>query len=112
MLGDIQPLMGNALFSEYRDLMERDHLFRNCPLSKMERRDFLDDFMSVCKWINIYYLWRPNLKDESDNHLLELALAGNATYLITGNIRDFVRTELLFPGLKVLTPKNFLLERT
>jgi len=112
LLGDIQPLMGNALFSEYRDLMERDHLFRNCPLSKMERRDFLDDFMSVCKWINIYYLWRPNLKDESDNHLLELALAGNATYLITGNIRDFVRTELLFPGLKVLTPKNFLLERT
>jgi len=112
LLGDIQPLVGNALFSEYRDLMERDHLFRNCPLSKMERRDFLDDFMSVCKWINIYYLWRPNLKDESDNHLLELALAGNATYLITGNIRDFVRTELLFPGLKVLTPKNFLLERT
>jgi hypothetical protein len=24
-------------------------------------------FLSVCEWVNIYYLWRPHLKDEADN---------------------------------------------
>lgn len=26
-------------------------------------------FISVAEWIKIYYSWRPNLKDEGDNHL-------------------------------------------
>ncbi|PCJ36963.1 MAG: putative toxin-antitoxin system toxin component, PIN family [Alphaproteobacteria bacterium] len=112
LLGNIQPLMGNALFSEYRDLMKREHIFRNCPLSKAERSDFFDDFMSICKWINIYYLWRPNLKDEADNHLIELALAGNASCIITGNVKDFKDAELTFFQLNIVTPKTFIEERT
>jgi hypothetical protein len=24
----------------------------------------------VSKWINIYYCWRPNLRDEGDNHVV------------------------------------------
>ena len=71
---DLQPLMGNALFSEFETLLARDRLFQRSILSAAERQMFFDDFLSVCKWINIYYLWRPNLSDEADNHLIELAL--------------------------------------
>ncbi len=42
--------------------------------------------------------WRPNLKGESDNQLIELAVAGGASKIVTANIRDFVRAELPFPG--------------
>jgi hypothetical protein len=35
-------------------------------------------FLSVCHWCEIYYLWRPNLADEADNHVLELAVAAAA----------------------------------
>jgi predicted nucleic acid-binding protein len=50
------------------------------------------------------------LKDEADNHLIELAIAGGASKVITANVRDFVRTELLFPTLQVLTAAQLLRE--
>jgi len=27
------------------------------------------------RWVSVYFGWRPNLPDEGDNHLFELALA-------------------------------------
>ena len=64
--------------------------------------------MSVSQWIHIYYLWRPNLKDEADNHLIELAIAGNARILATKNIKDFQNAELLFPELSILKPEEII----
>jgi len=68
----------------------------------------LASFMSVSQWIHIYYLWRPNLKDEADNHLIELAIAGNARILATKNIKDFQNAELLFPELSILKPEEII----
>lgn len=56
------------------------------------------------------YIWRPNLPDEADNHLVELAVAGGAEAIITQNIRDFIRAELYFPGLRILQPADLLRE--
>lgn len=109
---EIRPLMGNALFSEMETLVNRDHIFKNSILSTHDRAVFLDDFLSLCEWINIYYLWRPNLRDEADNHLVELAIAGGASHIITGNVRDFQGADLIFPHLKILTARNFIEERT
>lgn len=103
------PLMGNSLFTEYESLITRDEILNLSPLTIPEIDLLLASFMSVSKWISIYYLWRPNLKDEADNHLIELALAGNASYLITNNIKDFRNSELLFPHLSIITPEAFLL---
>ena len=64
--------------------------------------------MSVCHWTNIYFGWRPNLRDEGDNHLIELALAAGASAIVTHNVKDFVSTELKFPQLLILTPAQFL----
>ena len=98
------PLLGQALFLEYEDVMGRVELFRNSPLSTRERERLLDAFLSVCEWVQIYYSWRPNLRDEADNHVVELAVAGGATMIVTNNIRDFRQTELRFPDARVLTP--------
>jgi predicted nucleic acid-binding protein len=78
------------------------------PLSLKERDSLLDAFLSVCEWIRVYYLWRPNLPDEADNHLIELAVAAGADAIVTSNIRDVKRGELSFPELQVLTPFQFL----
>jgi predicted nucleic acid-binding protein len=59
---------------------------------------------------HIYYSWRPNLRDESDNHLVELAVAGGATAIVTLNIRDLQNAELRFPGIGILRPKELLKE--
>ena len=108
--GGAIPLMGTALFAEYEDVLGRRALFSGCRLDRDERDELLDVFLSVCQWTRIYYGWRPNLPDEGDNHLVELAIAGGAEYLVTRNLRDLTRMELRFPSLTVLDPEKFLQE--
>lgn len=60
------------------------------------------------RWVEIYFSWRPNLFDEGDNHLIELAVAGGTKALVTRNTADFKRAELKFPNLAILTPEQFL----
>lgn len=106
--GQYSPLMGLSLFCEFESVISRPPLLAQCPLSTDEILQLLQAFMSVCEWVNIYYLWRPNLKDEADNHLIELAIAGNASVLVTNNLKDFQNTQLLFPHLSVLSPQALL----
>lgn len=106
--GEYLPLMGNALFSEYESVIGREEILAKCPLTSAEISALLASFLSVSEWISIYYLWRPNLKDEADNHLIELAIAGNAQIIATQNIKDFRNSELLFPNLSILKPEEII----
>lgn len=108
--GRYRPLIGAALFAEYEAVLEREALFEGCVLSPRDRGRLLDDFLSVCRWTRVYYAWRPNLRDESDNHLVELAVAGGARAIVTKNVRDFGRMELRFPDLRILTPADLIKE--
>lgn len=108
--GMCHPLMGAALFAEYEDVLARSELFAKCRLNAQERNDLLDIFLGTCSWVRIYFAWRPNLPDEADNHLVELAVAGGASFIVTRNLRDVARMELRFPGLRVRCPEDFLKE--
>ena len=110
LTGAARPLIGNALFLEYEDVLSREELFAAAPIGPEDRVALLDAVLGVCQWINISYLWRPNLPDESDNHLIELAVAGNAAWIVTGNTRDIAAGELVFDGFRVVTPGAWLKE--
>ena len=62
--GQVQPLLGVALFNEYEDVLGRELLMKKCSLTVIEQRTLREAFYSVCAWVKIYYLWRPNLPDE------------------------------------------------
>ena len=104
------PLMGQALFLEYEDVLGCDELFQSCPLGQAERQELFESFLSVCEWVQVYYAWRPNLRDEGDNHLVELAVAGGADAIVTNNTRDFEGADLRFAAFRVMTPTAFLKE--
>ena len=65
---------------EYESVMGRDAMFKRCVLTKKGRKPVrrLSPHLQLDK---VYYRWRPNLPDESDNHLVELAVAGGAKRL-------------------------------
>ena len=108
--GECRPLIGQALFLEYEDVLGRSHLYASSPLAKKERDEFFAAFLSVCEWVEVYFSWRPNLPDEADNHIVELAVAGGAAMIVTNNIRHFGRAQLRFPGLRAVTPRDFIRE--
>lgn len=104
--GLYQPLFGNALWLEYQDLLGRP--VWGDLTTREERLDVLAALASQGRWVTVYYGWRPNLPDEADNHLIELALAGAAEAIVTHNVRDLERGELRLGGLSILTPAQCL----
>ena len=106
--GKYNPLISNALFMECEDVSKRQQVLDLCPLGSEEIRELLYAFYGICHWVPIYYLWRPNIVDEGDNFLIELALAGNATHIVTNNIGDLQNAELNFPGLTIVKPERLL----
>ena len=106
--GTAQALMGAARFHEYEALLSRPELMKKSPLTARERQTLFAAFLSACEWVRVYYLWRSNLSDEADHHLVELALAGGAETIVTNNVREVPSGELSFPHLQILTPAQFL----
>ena len=104
--GRATPLFGNALWQEYEDLLGRD--VWTSATTPQERRQVLAALAQAGRWVTVYYGWRPNLPDEGDNHLIELAVAGNAQAIVTYNVRDLARGELTWPYLPILTPAQYL----
>lgn len=105
--GACEPLMGQKLFLELLDVLARPKMFAKSPATTMEREELFYGFLAVCRWQDIFFLWRPNLIDEGDNHIVELAVAGGADAVVTHNTADFAVAELKFQ-MKVLTPGQFL----
>jgi uncharacterized protein len=106
--GEFQPLISYTLFSEYEDLINRPSILKLCKRSPEEIDILFNGLLSVCELVKIYYLWRPNLIDEDDNHLVEIAIAGNAQIIATNNIKDFQQSQLKFPQLQIKQPKEII----
>jgi putative PIN family toxin of toxin-antitoxin system len=104
----LQPYIGNALYKEYQDLLSRENIQELCKQTSLTLSEFLDDFANICKPIEVWFLWRPNIKDEADNHIIELAVAANIKFIVTNNISDFAQAELQQVGHTVITPPDLL----
>ena len=100
--------MSNSLFLEYEAVISRREIIERCILTELEIRNLINAFYSVCRLVQIYCLWRPNLIDENDNFLIELAIAGNCKTIVTKSLADFRNTELEIEGLQALHPEQFM----
>lgn len=108
--GRFTPVMGTALLNEYEDVLGQQSLFEGCRLGQGERDELLDIFLARCQWTRIFFGWRPNLPDEGDNHLFELAVAATAKRIVTRNLSDLQGGELNFKQIQVLLPEQLLEE--
>ena len=53
----------------------------------------------VAEESRINFLWRPNLQDEGDNYLIEIAVAMQPCTIVTHNVKDFRQAELMFSNV-------------
>lgn len=96
----------HKLYLEYESVVTRQNILRLIDASVEEVRLVLDALVAIAHKSDVHYLWRPNLPDETDNFVLETAVATGAI-VVTKNIRDFQRGELKFPELIIVKPKQF-----
>ena len=108
--GKFQIALSVPVFQEYQDVLTRKKSLENFELKISDIEKFLRFIAYIGKTYNIFFLFRPNLKDEKDNMLVELAITSQSDYLITSNIKDFKNAELKFNQLKVITPSDFIKE--
>jgi len=66
----------------------------------------IDYVCKVASHHQIYYLWRPFLKDAKDDMVLELAVTAACDAIVTYNVRHFEGAEKF--GLKIMTAKELL----
>jgi putative PIN family toxin of toxin-antitoxin system len=100
--GKFKPCISIGVILEYEDVLSR----KLHNLSRIQVRNFLDYICSASEHTKVHFLWRPTLKDPSDDMLLELAVAAQAPYLITYNMSDFKGTDKF--NINVIKPRNFL----
>lgn len=93
-------LMSAPLMAEIQEVLQRKKIRRFIPGDAAER--FLRELFTVTEWVT------PNLRisecrDPRDNHLLELAVAGEANFVLTGDadllaLHPFRRIAILSPA--------------
>ncbi len=92
------------LVLEYEDVTSRPGMVD--PLTHKDVSDILDYLCSVARCREIFFLWRPFLRDPKDDMVLELAVEANCSYIVTFNLKDFRGVETF--GIKAILPADFL----
>lgn len=104
--GEFEIAVSVPLIFEYEDA-----LMRHLPATALEEsdvHDLIDYICNVAIQQDVFFLWRPQLRDPGDDLVLELAVAASCTAIITHNLRDFAGAGRF--GVRVVNPGMFLNE--
>ena len=102
--GVIAPLLSTTLLFEYEEVLRRNQ--KLLGLSDRAVDDVLDGLCVRGECRRIHFLWRPQLSDPKDDHILELAVAAGGADIVTHNLSDFAAAAAF--GVRVITPATLL----
>ena len=99
--GRFEIALSVSLVLEYEDAA-----MRASPVSSATLDQILGFLCATAQRQKIFFLWRPYLPDPKDEMVLELAVAAQASHIVTYNLRDFRGSERF--GIQVVKPEDFL----
>ncbi len=106
-MGNAAMLMTVALALEYEaQCMMAEHRLA-AGLSAAEASIFVDRLLSMAVPVQLFFRWRPQLRDPGDELVLEAAVNGEADAIVTFNKRDLREAQTAF-GIEVLRPGEIL----
>ena len=101
----LQVLLSVPLGMEYEAVCLRPEHQIAAGLSEQEVHIFVDAVIAMAEPVKIHFLWRPQLRNPSDEMVVEAAVNGRADLLITFNERDYGTVPERF-GIQVMTPRR------
>jgi putative PIN family toxin of toxin-antitoxin system len=106
LLGDprFEFAISSTLLLEYEAVAFRAE--PGIPLAPEAIIRILDRMCDLGRRPGIFFRLRPQLRDPGDEFVLELAVAGGCTYIVTHNRSDFIGAEQF--GVRAISPAAFL----
>lgn len=101
--GTVTLLASLPLALEYEAVCSRPEHRRAAELTRDEVQVFIGAVLALVEPVEIYFLWRPQLRDPADEMVLEAAINGQAEAIVTFNRRDYGAAAEQF-GITVLSP--------
>ena len=98
-------LASMPLALEYEAVISRTEHRLAAGLSEREVKIFLTALVALAEAVTTHFLWRPQLRDPSDEMVLEAAINGRADALVTFNVRDFGTVPAQF-GVEIMLPRE------
>ncbi len=101
--GKYQLIVSDDVIYEYEEILQQ----RSAPgIAEIMMEIFLESPQVIHQ--QIYYAWNAIKTDPDDNKFFDIAIAGNADYLITNDAHFNVLKQLEFPTVKVINADEFL----
>jgi putative PIN family toxin of toxin-antitoxin system len=104
--GTYTLLVSVPLLLEYEAVLSRQEHLAASGVASADVGVLLDALASVAEQVRLSFLWRPTLRDEDDEVVLETAINGRADRLVTFNVRDFDAASRF--GVAVVVPGEAL----
>lgn len=105
--GRATMVLSVALALEYEATCLRSEHRLEASLSEVEVRDFVDGLIALAEPVRQYFRWRPQVHDPGDELVLEAAINGQASVIVTFNVKDMQTAEHNF-GIAVIRPGEAL----
>lgn len=104
---ELTLLANVALALEYEAVCQLAEHRMAAELTQQQVAIFLDAVLAMVEPVETHFMWRPQLRDPSDEFVLEAAANGQAAAIVTFNHRDFLVAPAMF-GIEVLLPAEAL----
>ena len=101
--GKVVLLANVALALEYEATCR---LAEHCLAAGLDLHEvgvFVDGVLAMMEPVETHFMWRPQLRDPADELVLDAAVNGQATAIVTFNRRDFGVASARF-GIELLAP--------
>lgn len=103
LAGRFTLLLSNEVITEYEEIIAQRYDYNTV-------QDVLRMLVSLqnAKFIIPHYHWKLIVNDPDDDKFVDLAVAGNADYIVTNDRHFKILAQTAFPVVKTIKAKDFL----
>ena len=105
--GGLPAAVSVPLMLEYEAVLKRPKHLQASGLTVDDAEIILDQLAATMQPVDMFFLWRPLLRDAEDDMVLETAVNGQANLIVTFNTSDFGDVPRRF-GIEVSRPGELL----
>jgi len=105
--GRLVVLATPPLFLECEEVLKRPEHQLVHGLTPVAVDEFLAELAALIEPVEVHFQWRPQSRDPNDEMVLEAAINGQASAIVTYNVADFVGPTERF-RISVLRPADLL----